>query len=58
MSERPKRFTGRQLAAMLTSIAEDDSEGESENNEDDELDWELCYSDKICDDEETEQFLL
>ena len=56
MSERPKRFTGQQLVAMLTSIAEDDSGGESENEEGDELDWKLCSSDEMSDDEETDQF--
>ena len=38
ISERPKRFTEQQLLAMLTSIAEDDSEGESENKEGNTLD--------------------
>ena len=56
MSERPKRFTGQQLLAMLASIAEDDSGGESENEEGDKLDWELCSSDEMSDDEETDQF--
>ena len=45
MSERPKR-----------SIAKDDSGAESKNEEGDKLDWELCSSDEINDDEETDQF--
>ena len=55
MSERQKRFTAQQTSAMLRSIAEDDSGGESEFDEGDVLDWELCSSDDMVHDEETEQ---
>ena len=41
---------------MLRSVDEDDSEGESETKEDIVLDWELCSSDQMSDDEEAEQF--
>ena len=41
---------------MLRSIDEDDSLGESETDEGDVLNWEICSSHKICDNEETEQF--
>ena len=41
---------------MLRSIDEDDSGGESETEEGDVLDWELCSSDEMSDNEETEQF--
>ena len=56
MSKRPRRFTGLQVVAMLRSIDEDDSGEESETEDGDVLDWELCISDEISDDEETEQF--
>ena len=56
MSERPKRFTEQQILAMLRSISEDDSGGESDNGEGDDLDWEASSSDEMSDDEETEQF--
>ena len=56
MYKRPRRFTGLQVVAMLRSIDEDDSGGESETEEGDVLDWELCSSDKMSDDEEAEQF--
>ncbi|CAK8689982.1 unnamed protein product [Clavelina lepadiformis] len=55
MSDRRKRFTAQQASAMLRSIAEDDSGGESEFDEGDVLDRELCSSDEMDDDEETEQ---
>ena len=55
MFERPLRcFT--KVIAMLTSIDKDDSGGESESEEGDVLDWELCSSDEMSDDEEKEQF--
>ena len=54
MSERRKRFNAQQASAILRSIAEDDSGVKSEI-EDDVLDWELCSSDEMDDDEETEQ---
>ena len=54
MSERPRRFT--EVIAMLTSIDEDDSGGESEIEKGAVLDWKLCSSDERSDDEETEQF--
>ena len=41
---------------MLRSIEEDDSGGESETEEGVVLDWELCSSDEMSDDEEAEQF--
>ena len=41
---------------MLRSIDEDDSGGESETEDDDVLDWELCSSDEMSDNEKTEQF--
>ena len=41
---------------MLRSVDEDDSGGESETEEDIVLDWELCSSDEMSDDEEAEQF--
>ena len=41
---------------MLRSIDEDDSGGESETEEDIVLDWELCSSDEMGDDEKAEQF--
>ena len=41
---------------MLRSVDEDDSGGESEIEEDIVLDWELCSSDEMSDDEEAEQF--
>ena len=54
MSERPRCFT--EVIAMLTSMNDDDSGRKSETEEDEVLDWELCSSNKISDDEETEQF--
>ena len=45
-----------EVIAMLTSIDGDDSGGESETEEGDVLDWELCSSDAMSNDEETEQF--
>ena len=51
-----RRFTGLQVVARLRSIDEDDSGGESETEQGDVLDWELCSSDEISDNEETEQF--
>ena len=56
MSIRSRRFTGLQVVALLRSIDEDDSGGESKTEEGDMLDWELCSSDEMSDDEETEQF--
>ena len=41
---------------MLRSKDKNDSEGESETEEGDELDWELCSLDKMSDNEKTEQF--
>ena len=41
---------------MLRSIEEDDFEGKSETKESNVLDSELCSSDEMSDDEETEQF--
>ena len=41
---------------MLRSVDEDDFEGESETEEDIVLDWKLCFSDQMSDDEEAEQF--
>ena len=41
MSEKPIRFT--KFIAMLTSIDEDDSGGESETKESDVLDWEIFF---------------
>ena len=41
---------------MLRFTDEDDSGGESETEEGDVLDWELCSSDKMSDDEKTKQF--
>jgi len=40
---------------MLRSIDEDNSRGESETEKGDMLDWELCSSNEMNDDEETEQ---
>ena len=54
MSERPRRFTA--VITMLTSTDEDDSKGESETEKGNVLDWKLCSSDEMTDDEETEQF--
>ena len=54
MYERPIRFT--EVIAMLTSIDKDDSGGESKTEKSDVLDWEICSSDEMSDDEETEQF--
>ena len=54
MSERPRCFT--EVIAMLTSIDEDDSEGKSETEESNVLNWELYFSDQMSDNEETEQF--
>ena len=56
MSKGPRRFTGLQLINIVRSIDEDDSLGGSEIEEGDVLDWEICSSDKISDDEETKQF--
>ena len=56
MSKRPRRFTGLQVVATLRSIDEDDFEGESETEEGDISDWELCSSDEMSDDEETKRF--
>ena len=56
MSKRPRRFTGLQVVDRLRSIDEDDFGGESETEEGDMLDWELCISDEMSDDEKTEQF--
>ena len=56
MSKTSRRFTGLQVVARLRSIDEDDSGGESEAEQGDVLDWELCSSDEMSDDEETEQF--
>ena len=54
MSRRPRRFTGLQVVARLRSIDEADSKRESETEECDVLDWELCSSDEMSDDEETD----
>ena len=54
MSERPRRFT--EVFVVLTSIDKDDSEGESETKEGDVLDCQLCSSDEMSDNEETERF--
>ena len=56
MYKRPRRFAGLQVVAMLRSMDEDDSVGESETDEGDVLDWELCSSDKMSEDEDAEQF--
>ena len=56
MSKTSRRFTGLQVVARLRSIDEDDSGGESETEQSDVLDWELCSSDEMSVDEETEQF--
>jgi len=40
---------------MLRSIDEDNSRGESETEKGDMLDWVLCSSNEMNDDEETEQ---
>ena len=56
MSKTSGRFTGLQVVARLRSIDEDDSGGESETEQGDVLDWQLCSSDEMSDDEETEQF--
>ena len=56
MSKTSRRFTGLQVVARLKSIDEDDSGGESETEQGDVLVWELCSSDGMNDDEETEQF--
>ena len=57
MSKRPtRRFTGLQVVARLRSIDEDHSGAESETKEGDVLDWELCSSDEMSDDEETEAY--
>ena len=54
MSERPRRFT--EVINTLTSIEKDNSGGKSETKEDDVLDCQLCSSDEMNDDENTEQF--
>ena len=56
MSKTSRRFTGLQVVARLRSTDEDHSGGESETEQRDVLDWELCSSDEMSDDEETEQF--
>ena len=56
MSKTSRPFTGLQVVARLRSIDEDDSGEESETEQGDVLDWELCSSDEMSDDEETEQF--
>ena len=56
MSKRPRRFTGLQVVARLRSINVDDSGGKSETEEGDVLHWELCSSDEMSDDNESEQF--
>ena len=52
MSERPRRFS--EFIAMITSIREDDSGGESEIKESDVLDWQLFSSDEMSGNKETE----
>ena len=54
MSERPRRFT--KVIDMLTSIEKDDSGRKSETEEGNVLDYQLCSSDEMNDDEKTEQF--
>ena len=56
MSKRPRRFTGLQVVAMLRSIHENDSGGESKTEKGNVLDWELCSSDEMSDDEEAKKF--
>ena len=56
MSKRLRRFTRQQVVAMLRIIVEDDCGGESEAEESDALDFELCYSDDMSDNEETKPF--
>ena len=56
MSKRSRGFAGLQVVAMLRSIDEGDSRGENKTKKGDVLDWELCSSDEVSDDEETEQF--
>ena len=51
MSERPRRFT--EVIDMLTSIDNNYSGGESETEEGDVLDCQLCSSDEMKDDEKT-----
>ena len=54
MPERSRRFT--EVIVMLTSIDKDDSGEKSETEESDVLDYQLCSSDEMSDDEKTEQF--
>ena len=54
MSERPRRFT--EVIDMLTSIDKDNSGRESETEEGDVLDCQLCSSDEMSDNEKAEQF--
>ena len=54
MLKTSRRFTGLQVVARLRSIDEDDSGGKSETEQGDVLDWELCSSDEMSDDEEIE----
>ena len=56
MSNRPRPFSGQQVVAMLRSIDEDDSKGESKTEEGDVLDSGLCSSGEMSNDEESEQF--
>ena len=56
MSKRSRCFTGRQVVAMLRSKDEVDSGGESETRDGNSLDWELCSSHEMSDDEEAKQF--
>ena len=56
MTKRPRRFAGLQVVVMLRSIGEDDFKRKSKTEEGCMLDWELCSSDKMSGDEETEQF--
>ena len=53
MSKKPRHLTGLQVVAGLRSIDEDNSGGESETEEGEVLDWKLCSSDEMSDDEET-----
>ena len=56
MSERPRRFT--EVIAMLTSIDKDDSGGESETEEGDVLDCQLCSSNETNDDEKLSNLMM
>ena len=56
ITKRSKRFTGLQVVVWLKFIDKNYSGGENETEEGDVLDWKLCSSNEMSDDEETEQF--